>query len=440
MDNDPVETKRIPIIARVEGKGSLEITYRNDPQSLRKTIDQVRLRIFEPPRLFEKILEGREPQEVIDIVARICGICPAAYQVTAAKALESAAGISLSPGLQTFRRILTCGEWIESHSLHFHLLAAPDFLGYADVLEWAKHDPEAVEAGFRIHAVGNGLLTLLGGRSVHPVGVRVGGFHRLPSREACQRMVEQIREVLPLATALIPWAAGFDVPRTTRSFTSVSLRDPGHYPMNEGRIASDRGLDIPPDQFEHHIREFQVPDSTAFYSLMDGEIALVGPLARLNLNSRWLPPDLLDIVEKTGVTFPSANLWHGFLARAIEIRYALGEALRLLSELPQDVLPFVPAPPATGVAIAATEAPRGLLWHRYDLGEDGRVEKARIIPPTSQNQSLIEEDLQQSLLEAGPGAPEEEILRRSERIVRNYDPCISCATHFLKLTRKETPP
>ena len=419
---------RIPVMARVEGKGALEMTVS------RGRVGEVRLRIFEPPRLFEKILEGREFREVPDIVARICGICPAAYQLTAVSAIE--AGFGLQPGeeISRFRKILACGEWISSHSLHVYLLAAPDFLGYEDVMEWARHDPESVRRGFELHAVGNALLSLMGGRPVHPVGACVGGFFRFPHEEEREAVASRVRAALPLATDLVHWAASLPYPESERAFVSVSLRAPDSYPMNGGRIVSSRGLSIDPSDFEAHVEEFQVPHSTAFHSLLDGEPYLVGPLARLNLNADRLPPEILSLIADSGIRLPSTNMNHSLLARAIEIRFALGEALAHLEKPSTGSPSSLPVPIRESTGIAATEAPRGILWHRYDLSENGLVRKARIIPPTSQNQTIMEADLRESLETGGLERPDEALRKEAERIVRNYDPCISCATHFLDLT------
>ncbi len=418
----------VPILARVEGKGALDLTIRKD------RLSEVRLRIFESPRLFEKILEGREFREVPDIVARICGICPAAYQLTSVSAIEAGFGLDPGPDIRRFRRILACGEWIASHSLHIHLLAAPDFLGYEDVMEWARHDPGPVRRGFHLHGLGNALLSLLGGRPVHPVGACVGGFHRFPMRPEIAALAGRIRDALPMASALVRWAAGLDYPASDRSFVSVALRTEEAYPMNEGRIVSTRGHDLTPSDFEGRIREFQVPHSTALHSLLEGDPYLVGPLARINLNWDRLPPEIMEDLRPFGLRFPSANMHHSLLARAIEIRYALAEALSLLEAPVPESPSFHSVTPRESTGIAATEAPRGILWHRYDIGEDGRIRRARIIPPTSQNQAMMESDLRVTLEREGFDRPDDSLRRLSERIVRNYDPCISCATHFLDLT------
>ena len=422
----------VPALARVEGEGALDLVVEDG------CISQLQLRIYEPPRLFEKLLEGREYGEVPDLVARICGICPVAYQMSAVHAIESLFGLDPGPWVRAMRRVFYCGEWIESHSLHIHLLAAPDFLGFESVTELAKLHPEEVRRGLRLQALGNDLIRLFGARSVHPVGARVGGFHHAPPVSEVTALRDKLRTALPEAEALIRWTASLAPPQREQSFTSVALRHPAEYPMNEGRIVSDAGLDIAIEQFDAHFREHQVPHSTALHCLLAGEPYLVGPLARLNLNLDRLPAPLRDLMARSGISFPSRDPFHGIVARAVEIHYALGEALRLLDDYRLPAAPFVEAPPRAGVGYGCSEAPRGLLWHRYEVDAAGIVRAARIVPPTSQNQARIEEDLREAVTAFGFDQPEAALRAHCEQVIRNYDPCISCATHFLNfsLTRR----
>jgi sulfhydrogenase subunit alpha len=418
---------RVPVLARVEGEGALEIEIADG------RIAALKLRIFEPPRFFEKLLEGRSFAEVPDLVARICGICPVAYQMSAVHALEGIFGIDPGPWVRAMRRVFYCGEWIESHSLHIHLLAAPDFLGVDSVIEMARDHPEEVRRGFRLQALGNDLIRLFGGRSVHPVGVRVGGFHRVPARHEVASLKERLRAALPDARALIAWTASLPMPQDAQQFASVSLRHSHEYPMNEGRIVSNQGLDIGINEYATHFAERQVAHSTALHSLLHGQPYLVGPLARLNLNGDRLPESVTEALDASAIRFPSTNLFHSIVARAVEIYYALLEAIRLLENYQDPSSPFATAAPRAGVGFGCTEAPRGLLWHRYEIDATGAIGLARIVPPTSQNQARIEEDLRHSLEAFGLEHGDDELRRRGETVIRNYDPCISCATHFLKL-------
>ena len=419
---------RVPVLARVEGEGALEIDIADG------RIAALSLRIFEPPRFFEKLLEGRSYAEVPDLVARICGICPVAYQMSAVHALEGIFGIDPGPWVRAMRRLIYCGEWMESHSLHIHLLAAPDFLGFDSVIEMARDHPEEVRRGFRLQALGNDLIRLFGGRSVHPVGVRVGGFHRAPTRDEAQGLLGRLRAALPDARSLVAWTASLPLPEDTQAFTCVAMRHPQEYPMNEGRVVSDRGLDIGIDAYDAHFAEQQVAHSTALHSLLHGQPYLVGPLARLNLNRELLPEAVAESLDATALRTPSSNIFHSIVARAAETYYALLEAIRILETYQVPSSPFAAAPPRAGTGFGCTEAPRGLLWHRYETDATGSIRRARIVPPTSQNQARIEEDLRQSLEAFGLARGDDELRHRGEMAIRNYDPCISCATHFLKLS------
>lgn len=418
---------RVPVLARVEGEGTLELRVHNG------AIEDLRLRIFEPPRMFEKLLEGRDYSEVPDMVARICGICPVAYQMSAVHAIESLFGVDPGPWVRAMRRVMYCGEWIQSHSLHIHMLAAPDFLGYSSVVEMAGKYAQEVRRGLKLQALGNDLIRLLGARSVHPVGARVGGFHRAPSREQVNLLLGKLRELLPEAEDLVRWTAALDLPEHEQDFTCVTLRHPREYPMNEGRLVSSHGLDIPVDQFETRFVEQQVAHSTALHCLLDGQPYLVGPLARLNLNLDRLSDPVRKLVNSLDIEFPSRNMHHSIVARAIEIVIAIREATDLLESCQEPRMPYVDIQPRAGSGVGCTEAPRGILWHRYELDAEGKVVHARIVPPTSQNQSRIEADLRESLQNFGPDRPEEALRRHGEMVIRNYDPCISCATHFLDL-------
>lgn len=417
----------VPILARVEGEGALDISIRN------QEIESLRLSIYEPPRLFEKFLEGRNYHEVPDMVARICGICPVAYQMSAVHALEQIFGIDPGSAIRQWRRLFYCGEWIQSHALHIHLLAAPDFLGYNSVTEMAKHFPEEVRRGLKLQALGNQLIALLGARSVHPIGACVGGFHRLPGQDEVAAMLNTLYEARDDARTLITWTAGLALPDDQQDFCNVSLSHPDEYPMNEGRLVSSHGLDIGAENYEQHFDEFQVPYSTALHSSLNNAPYLVGPLARLNLNIERLPASVRSAIDESGIRFPGQNMFHSIVARAAELFYAVEESIAILESNPETDTPQVAVAPRAGTGFGCTEAPRGTLWHRYDVAHDGRIEIARIVPPTSQNQARIEQDLRASLQAFGLDKNEDAIRLHAEMVIRNYDPCISCATHFLKL-------
>jgi sulfhydrogenase subunit alpha len=421
-------TIKVDYIARVEGESSLDLEIRDGK------IDQVRLGIFEPPRFFEALLRGRGFGEALDIVARICGICPIAYQMSGVYAIEDALGIEVDPAIHALRRLLYCGEWIESHALHVVMLHAPDFLGYSDAVAMARDRPEAVQRGLALKKAGNELLRLLGGREIHPVNVRVGGFYRVPrSRGEFAPVTESLKRAQDLAIATLRWAAAFPFPDFTRDYEFVALRHSGEYPMNAGRVVSSAGLDIAAADYESEFLERQVPHSTALHSTLKQRGAyLVGPMARYALNRDRLPAELRSLADEAGLGRACRNPFRSILVRAVEIVFACGEALRLIAGYEPPARPFAPTEPRAGVGYACTEAPRGILYHRYRLDAEGTILDARLVPPTAQNQDVIEEDLRQ--VAAGALDLSEAALKnRCEQGIRNHDPCISCAAHFLTL-------
>ncbi|TKB73360.1 MAG: Ni/Fe hydrogenase subunit alpha [Nitrospira sp.] len=419
-------TIAVDMIARVEGEGALRVTVKDG------TVQDVELRIFEPPRFFEAFLQGRHYSEVPDIVARICGICPVAYQMSAVHALEQIFGLQVDGALRDLRRLIYCGEWIESHTLHVYMLHAPDFLGYASAIAMAKDHPEMVTRGLRLKKAGNALMTLLGGRSVHPVSVKVGGFSRVPLRRELEGLKEELLWARDAAVETVRWVAGFDFPDFAQDYTFVALRPSDEYPFNEGPIASSGGVNISAVEFEQHFREEQVSYSTALQCSFNGAGYLAGPLARLNLNADRLSPMAKQTLADTGLALPLRNPFHAIVARSVEILYAIEETLRIIDSYEPPPSPSVPVTVRAGTGMACTEAPRGILYHRYRVDGDGLIREAKIVPPTSQNQRRIEEDLR-AYMPRVLDLPNKQAALGCEKVIRCYDPCISCATHFLKL-------
>ena len=422
-------TIAVDLIARVEGEGALRVTVKGD------AVQDVQLKIFEPPRFFEAFLQGRHYDEVPDIVARICGICPVAYQMSAVHALEQIFGLCIEGALRDLRRLIYCGEWIESHALHVYMLQAPDFLGYESGIAMAKDHAAMVTRGLRLKKAGNAIMTLLGGRSVHPVSVKVGGFSRVPLRRELEGLKDELLWARDAAVETVRWVSGFDYPEFVPDYTYVALRHPDEYPFNEGQIVASSGLQLTVNEFEEHFTEHQVSYSTALHCALHGAPYLVGPLARVNLNQEHLTPLAKQVLADQGVALPLRNPFHGIIARSVEILYALEESLRLIKRYEPPPVSAAPVAVRPGIGMACTEAPRGILYHRYEVDGDGIVREAKIVPPTSQNQSRIEQDLRLFLPRLLHLSDQEAALG-CERVIRCYDPCISCATHFLNLEIK----
>lgn len=419
-------------ITRVEGEGSLRLTVR-DGQVLR-----AHLAIFEAPRYFEQLVLGRTPDEVLDIVARICGICPIAYQMSAVHAFEDLFAVTIDPATRVLRRLLYCGEWIESHALHVYLLHAPDFAGVANAIELANLDRAAVERGLAIKRTGNRLVSILGGRPIHPVSVRVGGFSRAPTHAELAELRPDLDDALRGALETIDWVAGFTAPDFEREPLYVAIRHGLHYPMNEGRIVSSDGLDIPLADWPSAFREAQVPWSNALQARsLDGRAYLLGPSARVTLAGDMLHPLAIAALERAGLAEAIArNPYWSIAARSVELVHAIALAIELIDGYTRPERPMEPWTARPGIAAWATEAPRGMLFHRYELDERGHIAAAQIVPPTSQNQAAIEADLARfapSVLDLDHATA----THRLEQLIRSYDPCISCATHFLDLRVEE---
>jgi sulfhydrogenase subunit alpha len=415
-------------LTRVEGEGSLHLRVRDG------AVESARLEIFEAPRYFERLVVGRSMDEVIDIVARICGICPVAYQMTAVHAAEAAFGIDVEPATVALRRLLYCGEWIESHALHIYLLHLPDLLGYPSALDLAQHDRATVEGGLRLKRAGNTIVARIGGRAIHPVSVRVGGFSRVIRRDEIASLRVDLEEAQRLADATIDLVASVQPPPFRREARLVALRAPEEYPMNHGRIVSNDGLDIPASAWESMFEERQVPWSHAFQALSrDGRPYMLGPSSRVTLNADRLHPRAAEALARLDLADRIAHEpnW-SIAARAVELVHAVAVARDIVDSYEPPAAGAVPWLPHAGVAAWATEAPRGMLFQRFRLDGDGRVMDARIVPPTSQNQAAIEADLTR-FAPAILGRPHPEMTQLLEALIRSYDPCISCATHFLDL-------
>jgi coenzyme F420-reducing hydrogenase alpha subunit len=420
-------TIKVEALARVEGEGGLTVRLKGGK------VADVKLRIYEPPRFFEAFLQGRGFLEVPDITARICGICPVAYQMSSTHAMEAACGVRVEGPLRALRRLLYCGEWIESHALHVYMLHAPDFLGYESAIHMAADHAEVVQRALELKKIGNDLVALLGGREIHPINVKVGGFYRVPSRRELEPMVKRLERALDLSLGTVRFVAGFDFPDFERDYEFVALRHSDEYPFNEGRIVSSGGLDIPVSEYEDHFIEEHVPHSNALHSVRKGHGAYhVGPMARYSLNFDALPEVARAAAKEAGLEPVCRNPFKSIVVRSVELVFACHEALRIIESYEPPDRPAVPVAPRAGTGHGVSEAPRGLLYHRYRIDGSGTVEAAKIVAPTSQNQKTVENDLRH-LVPSHLDLPKDALTWRCEQAIRNYDPCISCATHFLKL-------
>ena len=427
MSEKRTKTIKTDALARVEGEGAMIVRIAGGE------VEEVKLNIYEPPRFFEAFLRGRGFTEVPDITARICGICPVAYQMSSVTAMEMACGVEVGGQLRALRRLLYCGEWIESHALHVFMLHAPDFLGYESALDLARDNPEVVTSALELKKTGNELMTVVGGREVHPINVKVGGWYRAPRKRELATLVPHLERAREIALEAVRITAGFDFPDYSQDYELVALDHPGEYPIDRGRVVSNRGLDIAVQDYDEHFAEEHVEWSNALHSQIIARGSyLCGPLARWALAADRLSPLAREAAADVGLDQAERNPFRSIVVRCVELVYAADEALRIIADYEEPDAPAIDVEPRAGVGYGCTEAPRGILYHRYELDASGTILDAKIVPPTSQNQRTIEEDLR-GVVERSLDMPDDELAIRCEQTIRNYDPCISCATHFLKL-------
>lgn len=425
--NPETRTISVGALTRVEGEGALHVTLSGG------VVESVELNIYEPPRFFEAFLRGRAYTEPPDLTARVCGICPVAYQISASNAIEDACGVTVPEELVALRRLLYCGEWIHSHALHIFLLHTPDFLGYPDGISLAKDRPDLIERGLAIKKTGNRLMEQIGGRAIHPINVRLGGFYSVPRKRDLDPLAEMLRRSLDEALDVLQLVAQFEFPDAESDHELLSLTAGERYPIENGTIKRSAGKPFNVADFSAHIVETQVKHSTALHATLDGQRYLTGPLARYSLNSAALSPIAREAATAAGLGTQCRNPFRSILVRAVEVIYAIEESLRIIAEYERPARPFVDVPARAGIGHGVSEAPRGLLYHRYEIGDDNLIRSATIVPPTSQNQAAIEHEMAE-LVAANLAVDDATLTSLCEKAIRNHDPCISCSAHFLTLT------
>lgn len=417
---------RVNYFPRVEGEGGIAVEIKDG------TITKLHLKIFEAPRFFESFIRGKPYSDVIDFTARICGICPVAYQMSSVHAIEKIFGLEVERPMRDLRRLLYAGEWIESHALHIYLLHGPDFYGIDTAWASKEYIPLA-RKGLNFKKLGNKIVSILGGRSIHPVSVKVGGFYKVPEKKELSSIQDELERSYEGSLNGIKWAAGLPFSGNSRDMEYVALRHTDEYPMNEGLVVSNKGFELSMDRFLRGIQEYQVEYSTALHSGIKRDTSLnpylVGPISRLNLNHEKLPSEIKGILNESSISLPITDTQMSIIARSVEMAYAFHEAIRIIREYEMPDKPYIHFEPRDGEAVWITEAPRGILIHKYELDNEGKVLHCKIIPPTSQNLAIIEAELR-DFVQSNSHLDPANLKRGIERTVRNYDPCISCSVHL----------
>lgn len=424
----------VNLVERVEGHVGLDIEV--------EAIDEERINfgIKEGPRLFEEFLRGRKYDEIPFFASRICGFCPIVHNLSAIKAIENAFGVVPSKQTLEFRRALNLMEFIQSHSAHLYVLTLPDFVDRKDDLFSLKSQfPEKVKKAVSLRNDINSLIEILGGRAVHPLTTRVGGFSKLPTEKELEESLDKLERMKPIGEDTADLIADLDYPEFNLDTKYLALgRDDERYPVYDGYVTSSDGKNFESEDYSDVIEEETKLYSTAKFSRIEGETFLTGALSRVNLNAEKLSEDAKAKMEEISVEFPSDNPFHNNVAQAIEIIHSIDEIEKIYSELLSEgseegsVLgkEFGDADiqVKSGKGTDAVEAPRGTLYHHYELDEEGFVKDVDILTPTAQSAANIERDVNLMLSELGD-VSEEEKKERIKSLVRAYDPCISCSVH-----------
>ncbi|WP_457642463.1 Ni/Fe hydrogenase subunit alpha [Persephonella sp.] len=421
--------KKIEVLTRVEGEGKIWIETENGK------IQNVILNIFEPPRFIEGILRGKSYKVIPDITARICGICPVAYQISGVQAIEDAFDISVSRETETLRKLFYYGEWIQSHAIHVFFLHLPDFFGRSSIFEIAKENRKFFIKAIDIKNIGGKIIETIGGRVSHPVSVKAGGFTKFPDKKELEQLLPNIEEALDDSIRLAGEFSKFSFPENDiGNIHFVSLYREDEYAILNGEIISNQGLKVTKDEFKKVFKEFQVEYSTAKKCRIYGkEIYMVGAISRFNNNFEKLSETALKVAKEINLFPPVKNSFKSILVRLIEIIHSLEKSIEIIKNYkkPTNNEPAIPkASSGTGIS----EAPRGILWHRYSFDENGKILEADIVPPTSQNQDIMEFSVRNYLPNLNTTDLDKSVFE-AEKVIRNFDPCISCATHFLKIDK-----
>jgi len=416
-------------VTRIEGHGNIRVRARDG------AISEIQWQVPEAPRFFEAMVRGRSFEEIQTVVSRICGICSVTHSLAAIKAVEAAFDTTVSEQTDRLRILAHYGEQIESHVLHIGYLVAPDLLGQKSVVPLATSHPGVFKTVIALHGLGNRMMELLTGRKTHPIRLRPGGFSKLPTPGQLEDLRGKLEQAIPqlggLAGVILELAGGF--PAFERETEYVALVHPRTYPFYHGRIGSS-DIDEPAEieRFESVVNEYVSPQSTAKWTRWHRESYFVGALARFNLNAEHLAPLAKETAAKLGLVPRCTNPYMNSVAQLVETVQVVERSISLIDELlAAGIQAERPAiSPRAGTGVGSVEAPRGILFHRYDFDDQGICQAANICIPTGQNHANIQKDFE-ALVPAILHEGQETVRRKLEMLVRAYDPCISCSTHYL---------
>jgi len=423
---------RVNHVTRVEGHGNIVLNTRNGK------IEELKLEIVESPRFFEMMLKDRKYDEAPSITSRICGICAVGHTTASLKAVEAALDIVPSDQTILLRKIVLNAEIIQSHVLHYYFLVAPDFFGAGSVIPLAASHPDVVKRALRMKKTANDICEILVGRHVHPIAMVVNGFTKLPSLKELDKVRHLLEETVPDIEETTRLFQSLEMPDFKRKTEYFSLSGDDEYALYDGRLRSTEGKSLETNRYKDVIIEHVVGHSTAKHVKSEQASIMVGALARFNNNWKQLCPEAKAVADDFGLIAPCYNPFMNNIAQIVETVHCIYESLSLIDTIAsrgiRDEKPECHV--REGKGVGAVEVPRGTLYHEYKIDKNGILKEANCIIPTTQNLLNIEKDME-SFVPDILNLPKEEIRLKLEMLVRAYDPCISCSTHFLEVTLVE---
>lgn len=436
MSDEKIETRKITLnhVTKVEGHAEVDISIKEGK------IEHCHVHSIEGARYFEGLIKGRKFDEVTMITSRICGICSCGHTIASITAIENAFGIEPTKQTKLLRELITIGERIRSHASHIYFFSLPDYLGYSSAIDMAKKYNQEIKDCLEIVRVGNELVKLIGGRDMHPFVAVVGGFTKIHTKEEFDNILKQLKAIVPLTKKTIELFASLDVPKYTKDDTVfISLDNHKTFPLHTGDIITNTGLKFKPENYLEFLEEYFEKGSSAKFAVIEGKEYATGALARINNSFDKLSLETKNIIKKLNLKFPSYNLFDQNLAQALETLHWLERAIEILENntfKPEDII----KPKLDGKSlyrgIGAIEVPRGILFHDYSFNCEGVLTCANIITPTVQNLADMEINVKTYLnevLEINPNKKKEDLQIEIEKMIRAFDPCFSCSTHFLKV-------
>ena len=412
-------------ITKIEGHASLNLGIKDGKVTV------CELGSTEGARYFEGLVLGRKYYEAHEMTSRICGICSSAHVIAAVSAIENAIGFTPSEQTLKLRALLTLGERIRSHATHLYFLALPDYLGYESAIAMAPKYKKELKMALKMVKVGNHMVSLFGGRDLHPVSECVGGWLKVPKQEELDELIKMLQRIKADTIKTCKLFFSFKIPNLKGGGLWFSISEPDRYVILQGRFCSGNKC-YDPAIYNNFLREYHNDYSTANFVVKDEKRYLLGALARLNNNYKFLSKDAKRMLDKSKLKLPTTNPFANNLAQAIELVHAIDHSIEICKNTkinPKDIVKEFPAPRA-GVGVGAIEAPRGTLFHEYELDNEGKIIRANIITPTAQNLLNMQEDIR-NFVPSIVNKSRDKIILEIEKLIRSCDPCFSCSSHFL---------